>query len=438
MTSTQSSKPKKHYTFTCYQANLTVPPHIILKFTPSNATFSQDLSSRPNLNKKQPSQPSQPKKPPPTGLARILNEIWKKVSQKDTQKIFAYPVTEDIAPGYFNVVKHPMDLSTIRTKIHDDEYQTLQQFSDDMKLMFTNCLTYNPKITIFYQQGEQLFQFFRRQLKTAKKQLLGNNQQFTSSALVRSTREGEQFRREAITSLPIPVVYETPQHLVYPFPDLHKKDETKESLRETFYYVPQPNTQTDEQSDCSQEKFETFCDVLRVSKPLRHFLAILRENFPNYILDKAVRSISNVDTTFQFPKNAIDSIVSNENQENDTTDDQPLDINLEDFLPLGVGETPIPSSYIESSNVPKLPLDSIRPHLEETCSIREQNLRLMLFYINTMQFWTGHDLLKGKETIIKKIKENITKLIMEISPSQLLKTPDCNVLQHIMYSIPAS
>lgn len=88
----QTPKPKKHYTFSYHQANAKPPPNIILKYTPTNAPVQQYPQQQQKITlttkKSQPIIP-QPKKPPPTGLGKTLNDIWKKISQKDTQKIFA-------------------------------------------------------------------------------------------------------------------------------------------------------------------------------------------------------------------------------------------------------------------------------------------------------------------------------------------------------------
>ena len=44
---------------------------------------------------------------------------------------------------YFTVIKHPMDLSTIRKKLDDRVYQNGQECLDDFTLMFNNCYTFN-------------------------------------------------------------------------------------------------------------------------------------------------------------------------------------------------------------------------------------------------------------------------------------------------------
>lgn len=56
---------------------------------------------------------------------------------------FACPVTEDVAPGYFEFIKNPMDLSTLRRKLESDKYSSLSGFIADATLMFNNCHTYN-------------------------------------------------------------------------------------------------------------------------------------------------------------------------------------------------------------------------------------------------------------------------------------------------------
>jgi hypothetical protein len=49
----------------------------------------------------------------------------------------------DQCPDYFSVVKHPMDLSTIQRKLDGDEYHTMQQWRQDVELVWANALTYN-------------------------------------------------------------------------------------------------------------------------------------------------------------------------------------------------------------------------------------------------------------------------------------------------------
>lgn len=62
---------------------------------------------------------------------------------------FLRPVEEekDGAPGYYTVVKNPMDFSTVQTKLYLRQYDTPQEFWSDVKSIFSNCQDYNASRT---------------------------------------------------------------------------------------------------------------------------------------------------------------------------------------------------------------------------------------------------------------------------------------------------
>uniref|UniRef100_A0A452VGI8 Bromodomain containing 3 n=1 Tax=Ursus maritimus TaxID=29073 RepID=A0A452VGI8_URSMA len=45
---------------------------------------------------------------------------------------------------YHDIIKHPMDLSTVKKKMDGREYADAQGFAADVRLMFSNCYKYNP------------------------------------------------------------------------------------------------------------------------------------------------------------------------------------------------------------------------------------------------------------------------------------------------------
>ncbi|KAI8624299.1 putative Bromodomain testis-specific protein [Xylariaceae sp. FL1651] len=59
-------------------------------------------------------------------------------------KDFREPVKpiEDGVPDYFDKIKKPMDLSTIRKKMDHGEYSTAEEFEADFKLIYANCYAY--------------------------------------------------------------------------------------------------------------------------------------------------------------------------------------------------------------------------------------------------------------------------------------------------------
>lgn len=73
----------------------------------------------------------------------ILKELLSK-KHKDIASPFFKPVTVNEAPNYFDIIKHPMDLQTIKTKLSSHEYRKADEFASDIRLMFTNCYKFNP------------------------------------------------------------------------------------------------------------------------------------------------------------------------------------------------------------------------------------------------------------------------------------------------------
>merc|ERR1712018_858369 len=91
------------------------------------------------------------KKQPNTNLSRFLEYLLKLLQKKDSNSFFAIPVNDQFAPGYSQIIKTPMDFSTMRSKLADGMYTTLPLFKRDFELMCTNAMTYNTNDTIYYK-----------------------------------------------------------------------------------------------------------------------------------------------------------------------------------------------------------------------------------------------------------------------------------------------
>jgi E1A/CREB-binding protein len=85
-------------------------------------------------------------------MTPILQNLYK---QKEGPW-FREPVTEAIAPGYFKIIKHPMDFSTMFKKLDENQYTTPFQFCEDMWLIFNNTWTYNKKTTAVYKAAQEV------------------------------------------------------------------------------------------------------------------------------------------------------------------------------------------------------------------------------------------------------------------------------------------
>ncbi|KAM6968591.1 bromodomain adjacent to zinc finger domain protein 1A [Tautogolabrus adspersus] len=73
-------------------------------------------------------------------------------------------VSRTQVPDYYDIVKKPIALSTIREKVNNCEYQTAGEFVSDVDLMFSNCLQYNPRHTNEAKAGLRLQHFFHSEL----------------------------------------------------------------------------------------------------------------------------------------------------------------------------------------------------------------------------------------------------------------------------------
>ena len=69
------------------------------------------------------------------------------------------PVALNI-PTYHSIIKKPMDLSTIRTKLDQGQYENAKEFEADVRLVFQNCYKFNRPGDLIDTAGHQLENVF--------------------------------------------------------------------------------------------------------------------------------------------------------------------------------------------------------------------------------------------------------------------------------------
>ncbi|KIY52676.1 hypothetical protein FISHEDRAFT_63651 [Fistulina hepatica ATCC 64428] len=113
---------------------------------------------------------SKPTKPPsaskgmsPTDL-RASRNVLQKLQRHKNGRIFLIPVDpiRDQAPHYFDVVKHPMDLSTISAKLEGGLYKDRFAFQADFRLMIANAKHYNLVESFAHKEAIGLETFFEK------------------------------------------------------------------------------------------------------------------------------------------------------------------------------------------------------------------------------------------------------------------------------------
>jgi E1A/CREB-binding protein len=85
-----------------------------------------------------------------------MTPILRQLSAHPQGISFRKPVTEVIAPRYFEIIKDPMDFSTISKKFDENQYTTPFQFWEDMWLVFNNAWTYNKKSHAVYKAAKHV------------------------------------------------------------------------------------------------------------------------------------------------------------------------------------------------------------------------------------------------------------------------------------------
>lgn len=98
-------------------------------------------------------------------LSKLLDHLLRSLEKKDPHQFFAWPVTDEIAPGYSSIISDPMDFLSIRQKVDDNEYTTLQEFADDFRLMCDNAIKYNHVETVYHKAAKKLLHVGQKMLQ---------------------------------------------------------------------------------------------------------------------------------------------------------------------------------------------------------------------------------------------------------------------------------
>lgn len=94
-------------------------------------------------------------------LLHLLNDMQNHTSAWP----FAQPVNREEVPDYYEVIKEPMDLSTMEERLQADLYPRPEDFVKDAKLIFDNCRKYNNETTPYAKSANKLEKYMWQQIK---------------------------------------------------------------------------------------------------------------------------------------------------------------------------------------------------------------------------------------------------------------------------------
>lgn len=94
----------------------------------------------------------------------LCDRLLRSLEERDIYGLFALPVNDDVAPGYSEMIRNPMDLSTMRGKLSTGAYKSLQTLRQDFELVCENAFKFNKHgdkywkaALIFFLRGESVF-----------------------------------------------------------------------------------------------------------------------------------------------------------------------------------------------------------------------------------------------------------------------------------------
>ena len=86
-----------------------------------------------------------------------MHSVLARHLELDSFGVFAERVTDDVAPGYSEVIAEPMDFATIEQKIAGGNYEgSIKSFARDLTLIFDNAMSYNEDGSAVHELAKQL------------------------------------------------------------------------------------------------------------------------------------------------------------------------------------------------------------------------------------------------------------------------------------------
>ena len=111
--------------------------------------------------------------PSMTAFTQAAEWLVDKLAWHELGGPFYYPITDATAPGYFAIIKKPMDLETIEKRIKEKVYSmNFNAVIADIKQIFYNCYTYNQDTSSVSQQADKFEMYILNEALPYVKKLL--------------------------------------------------------------------------------------------------------------------------------------------------------------------------------------------------------------------------------------------------------------------------
>ncbi|XP_006657742.1 transcription factor GTE9-like [Oryza brachyantha] len=112
-----------------------------------------------------------------TSKSRQCGNILKKLMDHKGGWLFHTPVDPVLygIPDYFDVIRNPMDLGTVKKKLTSKQYSNPDEFAADVRLTFSNAMKYNPPGNDVHSIADQLNKIFDLEWKLLERKWKDRN-----------------------------------------------------------------------------------------------------------------------------------------------------------------------------------------------------------------------------------------------------------------------
>ncbi|OUM63224.1 hypothetical protein PIROE2DRAFT_43548 [Piromyces sp. E2] len=162
----------------------------------------------------------------PPEHVKICTQIIRNLKRHHDSGPFLKPV-DPVAlcvPDYFTIIHHPMDISTIESKLKSSTYKNIDEFIDDFSLMFQNCYEYNGTQQPVSLMAKNLEVSFNNQLNHYYHEVKTYNNSFYSYLYKKSSSRLMKLTGEMVVCKDVinEILKKRYEHISYPF--LHPVD----------------------------------------------------------------------------------------------------------------------------------------------------------------------------------------------------------------------
>ncbi|KAL8280827.1 hypothetical protein RQP46_006831 [Phenoliferia psychrophenolica] len=95
----------------------------------------------------------------------FMEKLLLLMNQHPSSWAFTTPVNAAEVTDYYDVIKEPMDLATMDRKLEANQYETLDDFVYDAKLIFNNCRQYNDPGSNYVKNASKLENYMNEQIR---------------------------------------------------------------------------------------------------------------------------------------------------------------------------------------------------------------------------------------------------------------------------------